>query len=91
MVNWELRYQSGDTPWEKGSASPALIELLGKFRGKGLSVERVIIDIHSGRFLGKYGIWIIDVVAIFFLVLSTSGWCVWFKRRALQNEIDADK
>ncbi|MBJ7285257.1 MAG: thiopurine S-methyltransferase, partial [Akkermansiaceae bacterium] len=36
MVDWELRYQSGDTPWEKGSASPALIELLGKFRDWGL-------------------------------------------------------
>jgi SAM-dependent methyltransferase len=28
MTDWEARYQGGDTPWEKGHASPALVELL---------------------------------------------------------------
>jgi len=28
MTDWEARYQGGDTPWEKGHASPALLELL---------------------------------------------------------------
>lgn len=28
MTDWEMRYQTGDTPWEKGYASPALLELL---------------------------------------------------------------
>lgn len=26
--NWEQRYQTGDTPWEKGEASPGLIDFL---------------------------------------------------------------
>jgi SAM-dependent methyltransferase len=30
MTDWEQRYQSGDTPWEKGSASPALLEMLAR-------------------------------------------------------------
>jgi len=30
MTDWEARYQLGDTPWEKGRASPPLLELLGK-------------------------------------------------------------
>ncbi len=28
MTNWENRYQSGDTPWEKGGAHPALLAWL---------------------------------------------------------------
>jgi len=28
MSDWEIRYQSGDTPWEKGEAAPPLIEWL---------------------------------------------------------------
>lgn len=28
MTDWEERYQMGETPWEKGDASPALLELL---------------------------------------------------------------
>ncbi len=27
-VDWEARYQSGDTPWDKGRAHPALLEWL---------------------------------------------------------------
>ena len=28
MTDWEERYQTGDTPWEKGHAAPPLVELL---------------------------------------------------------------
>ncbi len=30
MTDWDMRYQAGDTPWEKGQAAPPLVELLGK-------------------------------------------------------------
>jgi SAM-dependent methyltransferase len=30
MTNWEDRYLAGDMPWEKGTASPPLVEVLGK-------------------------------------------------------------
>lgn len=28
ITDWESRYQSGDTPWEKGAPSPGLIEFI---------------------------------------------------------------
>src|ERR1700761_7764037 len=28
-MNWEQRYRTGDTPWEKGAAAPPLVEWLG--------------------------------------------------------------
>lgn len=31
MTDWEHRYRTGDTPWDKGQASPALLELLEQF------------------------------------------------------------
>src|SRR5882724_11960595 len=27
-TNWEARYQTGDMPWEKGEASPGLVDFL---------------------------------------------------------------
>src|SRR3954462_7874148 len=27
-TDWEQRYQTGDTPWEKGEASPGLVDFL---------------------------------------------------------------
>ncbi len=63
MVDWELRYQSGDTPWEKGSASPALIELLEKFRDWGLGP--VLVPGcglgHDVRVLASMGISVVGV------------------------------
>lgn len=35
MTDWETRYLAGDTPWEKGLASPPLLELLEKFQDWG--------------------------------------------------------
>ena len=28
MTNWEAQYQAADTPWDKGAASPGLIDYL---------------------------------------------------------------
>src|ERR1051325_10940594 len=30
---WEQRYQTNDTPWEKGEASPGLVDFLAAQRG----------------------------------------------------------
>lgn len=30
MIDWNKRYQAGDTPWEKGAPAPPLLELLEK-------------------------------------------------------------
>ncbi len=30
MTNWEAQYQSGETPWDKGSPSPGLVDYLSE-------------------------------------------------------------
>ena len=35
MTDWEHRYRTGDTPWDKGQPSPALLELLGTHEAWG--------------------------------------------------------
>lgn len=30
MTDWDARYESGDTPWDKGSAAPPLLEILDR-------------------------------------------------------------
>jgi SAM-dependent methyltransferase len=31
MIDWQARYRAGDTPWEKGAAAPALLELVERW------------------------------------------------------------
>lgn len=56
-------------------------QLLILYRGKGLPVERVILDIHSGRILGYVGVLLVDFMAILFLLLAMSGVWMWVKYR----------
>ena len=56
-------------------------QLLILYRGKGLPMERVILDIHSGRILGYAGVLLVDFMAILFLLLAMSGVWMWVKYR----------
>lgn len=43
------------------------------WRGPGLTVERLLLDLHSGRILSRTGPLLMDLVAVFLIVLSVSG------------------
>lgn len=60
-------------------------ELRHAYRGKGLTMERVILDLHSGRFFGRFGHYVMDLAAIALLFLSFSGLWVWWKRIVKQK------
>ena len=46
-----------------------------------INLERFLLDAHSGRFFGKYGIYVIDLAAILLLILSVTGIWLWVVRR----------
>ncbi len=77
-----------DASWVTGSSTPKPVrELLqAAYRGTGLSLERVLLDLHSGRILGSWGVYLIDAAAILFLFLALSGVWLWGKRRASGRE-----
>jgi len=56
-------------------------QLLVAYRGNGLKLERVILDLHSGRIFGQYGVYLMDAAALALLWLSLSGLWVWHSRR----------
>ena len=68
-------------------ATPSLLEprlktsLQHHFRGEVLPVERVILDLHSGRFFGWLGPWLFDAAAVLLILLSLSGSWIWLKHR----------
>lgn len=54
------------------------------FRGEGLRLERVLLDIHSGRILGRFGPFLMDAAALALVFLGTSGVWMW-ARHALRR------
>ncbi len=55
--------------------------LRAHYRGEVLPLERVILDLHSGRFFGRAGPWIFDLAAILLILLALSGTWIWLRRR----------
>lgn len=71
-IQWAEKYKLDDNEKEK---------LLLAYRGNGLKLERIILDLHSGRIFGHYGVYLMDAAAFALLWLSLSGLWVWSSRR----------
>ena len=71
-------------PWAEAVSLPdALRERIeASVAGVGVSAERVLLDLHSGRWLGHAGVWLMDAAAFALLLLAgTGGWTVWRRWR----------
>jgi hypothetical protein len=51
------------------------------YRAQILPLERVLLDLHSGRLFGHFGVWLFDIAAIVFILLALSGTLIWLKRK----------
>lgn len=66
--NAEVRWIAGTTP------PAAIVDVIGKaYRGEGLSLERVVLDLHSGRLFGRGGVLIITCASLALVFLAVSG------------------
>ena len=78
-----LQWSSATPP---GAVELEVLETL--YRGRGLTVERVLADVHSGRIFAKAGMLIMDAVAVFMVVLSLSGFVLWIQHSRREAELE---
>jgi len=67
--------------WSQRTQLPTAIEnsVKQKYRSHILSLERIFLDVHSGRFFGNTGVIIVDICGVLLIVLVLSGVSVWLK------------
>lgn len=82
FLSWDER-QKADAVWSVPQLPPPDLydSLVERYRGAGLSIERVLLDIHSGNILGSWGKVLVDTMAVLFLLLAISGVWLWAKRK----------
>ncbi|HEY9147495.1 MAG TPA: PepSY domain-containing protein [Gammaproteobacteria bacterium] len=53
--------------------------------GPSLSLERVVLDLHSGRLFGSWGHYLMDGAALLLLLNAASGVWIWWRRHRQQQ------
>ncbi len=54
--------------------------VIQRYAGRGMAVSRILLDIHTGRFIGKAGTVLMAVASMLFLLLSLSGIYLWLRK-----------
>lgn len=77
-------FPSGDINW----SAPVNIDktlaaaIKQDYVGTLINWERLVLDIHSGRVLGTFGVIVVDLMAMIFIVMAVSGLWILRKPRA---------
>ena len=78
---------ANEIPWSVASQPDAesLAELEAAWRGRGVTVERFLLDLHSGRILSVPGTLLMDFVAACMILLGISGLVLSNSRNSREN------
>jgi hypothetical protein len=79
-----LPHDAAAIAWSKPSSAPPQIldGIARSYRGDGVTLERVLYDLHSGRVLGRAGVFLVDFAGIAIAVLAVTGLVLWIKGRS---------
>lgn len=84
FLKWRLLEEATPGPnWSLPESAPDEIQqaITQSYRGEGLKLERLLLDLHSGRFFGSVGVLVYDLLALALGFLSISGLVLWFRSR----------
>ncbi len=86
LLKWH-KYTATAVRWVRPSrADPALRDRLArKARARILKWQQVVLDLHSGRILGRTGVVVMDLSAILLILLSVSGFYLWLQGKKRQR------
>lgn len=82
LLSWKAQNNKNiiwSTPNQLAESQTKIIK--NKFRSTILPLERILLDIHSGRFFGTIGVLIVDLCGIFLILLALSGSAIWIKHK----------
>lgn len=84
LLNWQPAEETNTAPrWSSSETVPLNLReaVTQQYRGDGPSLERVLLDFHSGRIFGSIGLLVYDLLALAVGFLAISGVILWLRGR----------
>lgn len=81
LIGWSPLPEQTEVTWSDSAPLPDALrrDIQHALRGEGLPLERIVLDLHSGRILGSAGVWLMDAAAAALVFSAVSG--VWLRMR----------
>ena len=84
LLAWSQAGEVETSPlWSVPEPTPEmLLKLISQqYRGNGPSLERLLLDLHSGRIFGSIGVLVYDLLALAIGFLAISGLVLWVRSK----------
>jgi len=81
FLTWQAITTIKEPIWQQQSTATdqQVLQAIELYRSQFLTWERIIVDAHSGRIFGSFGVIIMDIAAILLILLSLSGLYIWIR------------
>ncbi|GGA64893.1 hypothetical protein GCM10011369_02860 [Neiella marina] len=80
LSDWQLASEPGELPLAVEPTDFRQIHLPSEL-SVGISLERLMLDLHSGRLFGPVGVVLMDLASVGLILLAISGCWLWLRRR----------
>lgn len=79
--SWQAALPVEGSEWQSSNKASQQETFQAKlnYRAQYLTLERIIVDAHSGRIFGFLGVLVMDIVAVLLILLSLSGVYIWLR------------
>jgi len=83
LENWEPKNNSGTVKWSTEIAITTAMnsQIKTYYVGDGISLEQIILDLHSGVIFKSAGKLFMDIIALLLIFMSASGVWIWFIKK----------
>jgi len=88
MLDWQQTENAvTGAVWSSPVSTPPELHraITSQYRGDGLSMERLLLDFHSGRIFGPVGVLVYDLLALAVGFMAISGLVLWIRGRRNGN------
>jgi len=83
-LQW-LPTDSRPEQWPAPKSLPTQLSKKISAEAPAVDLEQVLLDLHSGRLFGSFGVLVMDLAAILLIVLSITGFIAWNSSRQIRK------